>query len=852
MLSNGYVTGRGKAYAEGTAYASGGGSYQTYKFDSTSSSISSSTKKSTKSKNKDSEDNFEEIFDWIEVRIEEIMERIDLWSAKLENAIGSAIQNSIIDSMIAANKDLYNNLIAGAKKYEEFANQLLQDVPAGYREAVKNGTIDIEEFKGEDREGVLEAIEKYREWVQKGAEATQQAEETLTEIANLAKQAIDNIAQEYENKMSIPEGKISQLEAYNELVETTIGAESAEIYKALMKENSNNISMLAEQRDAMQTELNKRVEAGEIKKYSDAWYEVINNISEVDTEIIELTTDVNDLQDEINELHWDHFDNLISRLEAISDETDNLIDILGAKDLVDKDTAEWTDEGTASLGLYAQQLENAEMQASKYAKEIQYLNENWEQLGYTEQEYIEQLEDLKDGQYDAIKAYNDTKDAIVDLNKERIDAIKEGIEKEIEAYQELIEAKKEELSAEKDLFDFQKNVANQNKNIQDIQRKLQALEADNSASARAQRAKLQAELAKAEQELQDTYYDRSIQDQQEYLDKELENFQDEKDKEMEAWDEYLENTELVVSESLALIQANTDTVYQTLQAMGQEYSLSIAEAITSPWADGAEAIQAYSEQFGLSMSSTVEELQRVSDEYQRIMDEIENYGKQSVNTVNTNAQTYQAEQKTTTTTKAATTPVIAAGGKINAGSAKIYDHYGDTSGEKQYYSNDPIYDVLAVKGDWVQVRHKSLKSGITGWFKKSDVKAYAKGTIGVNKDQLAWIDEMGLEEIVMHAGPNGRLQYLTKGTSVIPSNISENLMELGQLDPSMILDQNRPSIGVSPEVHNTEVNITMDIAEVVHIDKVDNDTIPDLTKAIDKQLDKYMKNLNNQIRRYVR
>ena len=60
------------------------------------------------------------------------------------------------------------------------------------------------------------------------------------------------------------------------------------------------------------------------------------------------------------------------------------------------------------------------------------------------------MEELKNGQYDAIKAYNDTKDAIVDLNRERVDAIKDGIEREIEAYEKLISKKKEELDAEKD------------------------------------------------------------------------------------------------------------------------------------------------------------------------------------------------------------------------------------------------------------------------------------------------------------------------------------------------------------------------------------------------------------------
>ena len=44
----------------------------------------------------------------------------------------------------------------------------------------------------------------------------------------------------------------------------------------------------------------------------------------------------------------------------------------------------------------------------------------------------------------------------------------------------------------------------------------------------------------------------------------------------------------------------------------------------------------------------------------------------------------------------------------------------------------------------------------------------------------------------------------------------------------------------------------MEIAEVVHVDRVDNNNLPDLTKAVEKQLDKYMKNLNGQIRKYAR
>ena len=852
LFKNGYVTGRGKAFAEGTAYAT---LWKPVLGDTSGSNRNGSSTNLDKVADtvSDASKDFKEIFDWIEVRLEEIVEAIDLNSAKLENAIGSSAQNTIIDDMIALNKTLYDNLVAGATKYNEFADELLKKVPTKYREAAQDGSIAIEYFTGKVGEQALEAIQNYREWVQKGADLTQQAEETLTEISNLAKQAIDNIAADYENKKSFSTIKIDQYEAYNALLETGAGAESARIYEEIIKENNKNIATLQEQRNKMQAELNKQVAVGNIKKYSQDWYDAVNDIAAVDTEIINLTTDTEDYQDAINELHWDHFDNLMSRLEAISNEADNLIDILSAKDLVNKDTAEWTGEGITSLGLYAQQMEVAEMQAKKYEKEIKYLNDNWKKLGYTEQEYVEKLEELKNGQYDAIKAYNATKDAIVDLNKERVDAIKDGIQKEIDAYSKLIEKKKEELNSEKDLYDFQKNIADQQKNITEIQRKLAALSADNSASARAQRARLQAELAEAQADLEDTYYDRSVTKQQEALDKELEDFQETKDKEMEALDEYLENTEQVVADSLATIQANTDAVYQTLQAMGQEYSLSIAEALTTPWQDGEVAIQSYSEKFGLSMSSTVEELQKVAAEYKKVMDQIEGYGQKVVDKVKDNVATYQEAEKKEEPKKVPkkTEPVatIKVGGKVNAGNAKIYDYAGDKTGEKQYYSKDPVYKVLAVNGNWVQVRYHKLRKGVTGWFRKGDVRALASGTTKLDKSGIVNIDELG-EELVLGA-KNGRLTYLEKGSSVIPADITSNLMSWGELDPQNMLDQNRPMIN-APHITNNNIEINMDIAEVVHVDRVDSDNLPDLTKAVEKQLDKYMKNVNNQIRKYAR
>ena len=890
LLSKGYVTGRGKAFAEGTAYSR---SDSLWKPASGSNENNGSGKKSSKKNNSSkSSDDVDDIFNWFEVLLEEINEQLDLMNAKLENAVGISAKNSLLDQIINVNKSKLGTLKEGLDLYTDYSNKLLKEIPEKYRKMAQDGAVAIEEFAGDADKETLEAINNYREWSQKVADLVQQMEELNTEISTLAKQKIDNISEGYENKRSLHDSKIDQYDAYNALLETDIGFESEKIYQAMINENNENISILKEQRDAMQAELNRQVEAGNIKKYSQDWYDVINSISEVDTEIISLKTDIEDYQDSINELHWDKFDLLLSKLEAVSEEADNLIDVLGSKDLVNKDTGEWTDEGITTLGLYAQKMDAAEVQAKKYEEQIKYLNKNWKKLGYTEQEYVDKLDELKSGQYDAIKAYNDTKDAIVDLNKERVDAIKNGIQKEIDAYEELINKKKEELDSEKDLWDFQKNIKDKQKNISDIQRKLDALSSDNSASARAQRAKLQAELAEAQQDLEDTYYERSISDQQEALDKELENFQDAKQEEIDGWDEYLENTEQVVADSLNTITANTNVVYQTLKAMGQEYGLSITESLTSPWKEGENAIQAFSEKFGLAMSATVDELKQLELEFMETMKKIEESGSTSVDTVKNNASGYQSAKYNSVKQEGSSGNAYNGNNNSNANSnsnsnsnnnsgdddsrSYPYGRASETTGNIkkgakgnkvkaiQYalnqlgYGNSGTKSIDGIFGSGTASAVKAFQramgisaDGIVGnnTRAKFKLKGYAKGTTSVNKDQWALLDELG-DELVIGA-KNGRITYLEKGTSVIPADLTANLMAWGELNPQSMLDQNRPVVNV-PGITNNNIEVNMEFGSIVHIDTVTNDTLPNLTKTIEKEMDKYMKGLNSQIRKYVR
>lgn len=122
--------------------------------------------------------------------------------------------------------------------------------------------------------------------------------------------------------------------------------------------------------------------------------------------------------------------------------------------------------------------------------------------------------------------------------------------------------------------------------------------------------------------------------------------------------------------------------------------------------------------------------------------------------------------------------------------------------------------------------------------------------IGIQNNQLAMLDELG-DELVLHAGKNGRLEYLTKGTSVVPADITSNLMKLGSLDPKDILERNRPSIG-APHVIDNSIELKMEFGSLVHVDTVSNDTLPYLQKMVRNEFDNCMKHVNQGLKKFVR
>ena len=347
------------------------------------------------------------------------------------------------------------------------------------------------------------------------------------------------------------------------------------------------------------------------------------------------------------------------------------------------------------------------------------------------------------------------------------------------------------------------------------------------------------------------YYNRSIENQQNALDKELESFKEEKDAEIEALEKYLEDVEVIVADSLAIVQENAVAIGNTLTEKANEYNLSVSDAILTPWSDGSIAISGYQDTFGTAVSSTMDQLDLLKDKWQEVIDKMAEVGDATVKAINAENAGYASARKTESV----------AGTQASSDSTTTTTT--DTSKDKVSYST---YTVQS--GDSLSAIAKSKLGSASKWQEiyelnkdilsnpnliypgqKLKIPQYAKGTVSLNKSGIVNVDELG-EELILRA-QNGRLTYMEKGSGVVPADLTSNLMKWGELDPSDMLDRSRPAIN-APHIVNNEINIDCSVGTMVNIEHCDQNTLPDVEKLVNTAFDKHMKTLNNSIRKFTR
>ena len=880
LLENGYINSRGKAFAAGsnahagirgtifTKYATvsgyGGTVPDWFGHSNILGDLGSAADSVSDASGavKDATDDAKQTIDFIEYRLEEIENSITNMTNRVENFLDDTSQtkekNRLYEGLIDAEKQKASTYLAAAETYNKKAAQLLSKVPAKYQEMAKNGAIAIKDFVGESQGEIADAIEEYRTWSTKAEDAENDYLASIAEISAKRLEQLQDIADDFENIIGLTERQSGILQGEMDLLEESGERLSENFYKELMKDSQKQISDLNKKRASLQNILNQAVKAGDVKVGSDDWYEMVNTIYDVDDAILECKKDIESFQNSINDLYWDNLDKLIDKIDNVDSELSHLYNLVSDEEKVVDEFGNWTKDGVTALGLLAQQLEVANFKVDQYGEAIARLEKDYAAGLYSTDEYNEKLAELKENQWDAIEAQESAKKSIIDLNKTRIQAVKDGMQKEIDAYSELIDKKKEELSLQKEAHDFSKQVAEQQKNIADIEKRLAVIAGDNSASAIAQKKKLQAELAQAKEELDELYYGHSIDKQQEALDKQLEDYQNNKQDEMDALDESLKNENQIIQDSYATVAANTELLAQNLSDIASKYGITLSDSVTKPWLDGANAIGTYQDQLDTSTSSFTDQLKLIKQELVDLQVEADNTANSIINATNRKKDKTESAKYTPPKPSPQKDPPQAPKPKTPSPpskgssvtikkSAKNFSRNGGNGTRMQSWVPGSTFTVYQVSGSEVLI---GRSGGYTGWVKLSDIEGYASGAKSINKDQFAFLDELG-EELQLVPDGAGRLSYVKKGTGIIPADLTERLMEWGQLDPSSVLEKSRPTVS-APHVINNNIELNMQVGEVVHIDHADNGSIPNITKAVQDQMDNYMKNINKKLYNRVR
>lgn len=559
--------------------------------------------------------------------IDKNSEKNELYSAKLDNSNNVKTSNRILDKQIklatknndkaqATAKETAKNLewasgqnfkdawdmdygkavfygqTAQAEQIKDYYDQIQKyvkagkQVPASLISALSDGNYASLIYAVNNYNASLIANDTAK------ATAALSEELTRTETANLTKAKFDNIQTDYERKQNVNTSKANVLSTKMDTVISKGYLESESWYNQLIATEKKVSVSLNKELGELQKKLESSVEDGSIKKYSDQWWEMTDSINAV-TEA--LASSRNTLQEYINQLrqvHFDNFDYLQDQLSRITSETSFYIDMMSNQKLTDDDGL--TDYGITSLGLHRQNYDTYLGQASKYAEEIERIQQQLNSDPYNTT-LIAQMQEYQDLQKEAIKNAESQKEAIVDLVKNGYDVLIDSLGEAIKKYKEL-------LQNAKDAHDYQNTISEKSSDITSLQKQIAAyskMTGNEEVTSKLQT--LNKELASAQKDLQETMYDKYISDTQDALDdllNELETF----------INELVNDFEKLFQEGIATVDKNQTVIASTLAGLSDKYGTELSSALESTWENY------YSPEAGMNkIISSIDKLISVAD-----------------------------------------------------------------------------------------------------------------------------------------------------------------------------------------------------------------------------------------------
>lgn len=809
-------------------------SWQGFSGDDSSSSNDSSSSQSSEKLN------------WIE----RLINKISTAYSRLKNVVSDTTttwlnrNNALSDSM----STLADEINAQSQAYEYYMNAFnsygLDDY---YKNQIADGSISIDVIYDDD---LKDAISDCQDFYDKAQDAKTAVQELGIELKGLAKSRFDNVASEFEKKISYFKDYSDQLQKEMDIITTKGWFSSTSINESMKKVEQDNLDRLKQERNALMNALNSAVSSGKIEKYSEDWYDMQSSIDSVTSSILDAEKALIEYDNAIRQIKWDAFDRTRDDVENLISETEFLVELLKDKGITD-DNGNTTAEGKAAQALLVQKYQLYLNQAQKYKDEILKIDEELANNPY-DKELLDRKQDLIDKQQEAIKSSISEKDAIKDL-------VNDGYNDLLDALQKIIDKQKESLNAEKSLHDYQKTVAEQANTVAQLQKRLLALQGDNSESGQSQRQTISSELKDAQDQLEETEYEQYIEDQTKML--------DDLATQAEEWiNTRLDNLDGLIQQIIDDSNTHSGEIKDTITNTANEFGVNLSDGMKSIWETNTNNINnnitSVFNDFGTKFDNTMTTLNNV-------VSGIEDKVQEMLRLANEEAAQRQAELEEQRRQQEAAESNSSSSGDYSEPDYDWDDIGGGDSdsssgGDGVDWIYSPDYfpkDQLNVNTSVVD-RLKSLDydssfgaramyfeqmglgNDYTGsyddnvamleWMKSRGIGGYRKGTKSATKGlHIYGEDNPGSEVLVTKYGV---LRQFDSGDTVFNKDQVEKLWNLskGITTPNMYMD----NLGAKlPDITPVSTNKSVDIGGInVNVDKVVTDNPEDFTRQLTNEL----------------
>lgn len=800
LIGGGFVNGTllSHAYSKSTGSKTTiiGGTNNDWTNRHNSSGSGSNSSNSNDSSAQDKADEFSETLDWIEVKINRCEEAIARLNKTEENTFsGWTLRTTALNDEIAKTADEIEWATQGYKRYLQQANSVA--LSEDYKRKVRNGEINIEDITDED---LYNKIQDYQNWYEKAVELQDKIQELNISLSELAQKKFDNIVTQFEDMEKVFTDTNDILDKLVDYAETKGRIISKSYYEAMLQNENENNKLLVQQRDQMVSELNELVNTGKVTEYSEAWYDLQQQIDEVNGSIVESNKSIQEFYNNIRQADWDLFDLVQDKITGIADEIEFVQSLLEDRDnLTDGHLNRGlTNEGLAQLGNYASKYNIYMLQAEKYAGEIKKIEADIAK-DPANKDLIDRKEELVKAQRDVILSANDEKKSMIDLARDGYDAM-------LEVLQELIDKRKEYLDNEKSIYEYQNTISEKTENLASLRKQLSVFENDNSEESLKKVQQLQSDIKDAEKDLKDTEYDKYIEDQEKMLDDLYQEYSDK-------IDEKFEQTEILIQELIGVVNENQSSISDTITTVTSDVGYTISDQMKTIWNDAGTVISGFTGKFdtyATTVQSAINSIQVTIDKMLQIAQAEANKniatannpsGVTSGSTSNgSTAPKPQATPKANINNNSSTAQAPKAspnvGTRVNATGNWYYDSYGTAPTgnvnrfKPDYFEIDKIVNGRAYPYH-IQAIIRGKRAGGNGWVKGNQI-GYKNGLKEATYDHLAWTQEEGSE--IIRRSDGSILTPITRGTTVFTREMTDNLWNIAKQNPEKFYQNAMPTM----------------------------------------------------------